>query len=272
MRDDYEDKVVWITGGGTGIGKAVALQYAELGANVAVTGRRMHKLEEAVSEVEEYGGSGLAVQGDVTDEARVEEAVDEIVDHFGRLDVSIANAGYAAEGGIGELDADDWRRQLDVNVVGLVMTAKYSIPALMETGGRLGLTGSVAGTVPLPDEIAYSASKYAVRSIGQSLSVELSDTEVSCTTIQPGFVESEIVKRDNEDQVHEDWEDRRPQQFIWPADAAAEKIVKALDRRKREYTFTGHGRAAAFVGKHAPGVLHHALRMVRDDEDSDWPR
>lgn len=259
MAMDYSNKIVWITGGGTGIGRALAHEYGGRGASVAVSGRRLHKLEEVVEELEELGASGLAVQCDVTEEDQVESAVQEVVSEFGRLDIAIANAGYAATGNVDELDADEWRRQLDVNVVGLAITAKHALPELQKTGGRVALMGSVAGVVGLPDEAAYSASKFAVRSIGQSLAARLDDSPASCTTIQPGFVESEIVKRDNEDQVHEDWEDRRPQNLVMPTDKAARKIVKAIERRKREYTFTGHGRVAAFFGKHLPGLTNFAL-------------
>jgi len=264
MRRDDNGKVVWITGGGTGIGRALALAYGNRGADVAISGRRLFKLESVVEELEEMGARGLAVQCDVTVEEQVESAVDRVVDAFGRLDIAVANAGFSVSGRIEDLSADDWRRQLDVNVVGLAITAKHALPALEETGGRVALMGSVAGTVALPDEMAYSASKYAVRSIGQSLAVQLADSPVSCTTIQPGFVESEIVKRDNENEVHEDWEDRRPEMLVMRADEAAEKIVKAVDRRKREYTFTGHGRVASFFGKHMPGVVHLAMSNFGD--------
>lgn len=263
MRGD--DEVVWITGGGTGIGRALALRYAQRGADVAISGRRLHKLEETVDEIEEYSEArGLPVQCDVTVESEVESAVDRVVEEWGRLDIAVANAGFAVAGSIEELSAEDWRRQLDVNVVGLVMTAKYALPELRETAGRVALMGSVAGVVALPDEPAYSASKFAVRAIGRSLSLELADSDVSCTTIQPGFVDSEIYKRDNEDEVHEDWDDRRPQQLIWPTDKAAKKIVRAIDARKREYTFTGHGKLAAFFGKHTPNLLHHAYATFAD--------
>lgn len=264
MSEQYDGKVVWITGGGTGIGRALAYEYAERGADVAVSGRRLHKLEESVDGIEERGSRGEPVRCDVTEEENVAEAVEEVVSRLGQLDVAVANAGYAASGSVEELSAEDWRRQLDVNVVGVAMTARYALPELRETDGRVALMGSVAGTVAMPDEPAYSASKYAVRAVGQSLSMDLADSGVSCTTIQPGFVDSEIYKRDREDNVHDDWDDPRPQQLMWPADKAARKIADAIHKRKREYTFTAHGRLAAFFGKHAPGLLHHAVTKFGD--------
>lgn len=263
MLTDFTNKVVWITGGGTGIGKALAVEFARKGADVAVSGRRQHKLDEAVDQIQDTGVEGLAVQCDVTQEDRVERAVEEVADHFGRLDVSVANAGYSCHGSIRKLNAEQWRRQLDVNVVGLAMTARYSIPHLERTGGRLALMGSVMGQLNLPKNGAYSASKHAVRAIGETLSMELADTEVSCTTIQPGFVKSEIHKVDNMGQRHEDWTESRPESLMWAAEDAAEVMVRAIARRKREYTFTGHGRLAAFLAQHAPGLVDLAVSLQK---------
>ena len=259
MAEDYEGKVVWITGGGTGIGRALAHTYGKRGARVAVSGRRLHKLDAVVDELEELGATGVSIRCDVTEESQVEQAVERVTEEWGRLDIAIANAGFAASGQIEELSAEEWRRQLDVNVVGVAMTARYSLPELRKTDGRLALMGSVAGTIATPGSGAYAASKYAVRAIGQTLSMELADSPVTCTTLQPGYVESDIVKRDNEDEVHEEWQDRRPEKLVWPTDKAAEKMVRAIEDRKREYTFTGHGKLAAFFGKHAPGLVHHAV-------------
>jgi NAD(P)-dependent dehydrogenase (short-subunit alcohol dehydrogenase family) len=267
MFERLEDKVVWITGGGTGIGKALALEFASRDCDVAVSGRREHKLQEAIDEIEQAGAVGLAVPCDVTDEEQLDEAVQQIVDQFGRLDVAVANAGYSANGRIENLSADEWRHQMDVNVVGLAQTARYALPELEKTDGRVVLMGSVAGTVGLPDSGAYCASKSAVRSIGQTLSIELADSSVSCTTIQPGFVDSEIHKVDSHGQRHEDWKDPRPQKLMWPADKAARVMADAIAKRKREFTFTGHGRVTSFVGQHFPGLLNFVMRQL---DDSGW--
>lgn len=259
MSKTFRNKVVWITGGGSGIGRAMALEFARQGARVAVSGRREHRLEETVEEIDNAGGEGLAVPCDVTEESQIEDAVAAVVEAFGRLDVAIANAGFGLSGPLEELSAEDWRRQLDVNVVGAAVTARHALPELRKTDGRLALIGSVAGMVPTPGSGAYAASKYAVRAIGQTFAMELADESVSCTLVEPGFVESEISQVDNEGEFHEEWEDRRPQTFMWPADKAARTIVDAIAKRKREFIFTGHGKLAAFIGRHAPGIVHHAV-------------
>lgn len=259
----FENQVAWITGGGSGIGRSVALALAEEGATVAVSGRREERLELVVTEIEGNGGKALSVPCDVSDEASVQSAATRVVEALGGMDVVVANAGFAVAGKIEKLSADDWRRQFDVNVVGLAMTARYSIPHLKKNAGRLGLVGSVASMITTPGIGAYSASKYAVRAIGQTLAIELAGTGVSCTTVHPGFIESEIDQVDNQGVFDASRKDSRPKKLMWPSDKAATAMIGAIAARKREYTFTGHGKVGAFVGRHLPGLVHFGLTRGR---------
>lgn len=252
-------EVVWITGGGSGIGRAIALVYAARGARVAVSGRREDRLAEAVTAISAAGGEGLAVRCDVTDEDDVAAAVQRILDTWGRLDVAIANAGFGVGGRIEEVDAAGWNRQLAVNVVGAATTARLALPHLRQTGGRLGLVGSVSAWFGIPANGPYVASKAAVRAMGKTLSTELAGSGVSCTTLHPGFVESEIGQVDNDGVYHEDWKDRRPSRFMWPTDRAAAVMVRAMDRRRGQFVFTGHGRLAVLLGQHLPGLAQWIL-------------
>jgi NAD(P)-dependent dehydrogenase (short-subunit alcohol dehydrogenase family) len=262
MTRRFEDQVVWITGGGSGIGRALAIEFAKLGAIVAVSGRRREKLDEVVRAIRMEKARGLAVPCDVTDETSVRDAADEVVRTLGRMDVVIANAGYAVSGRIAKLTAEDWRRQLDTNVIGCAMTAKYSLPALEKTGGRLALIGSVAGVIPTPGVGAYSASKAAVRSMGMTLAIELAGSGVSCTTVMPGYVESEIAQVDNAGNHDATRIDDRPKQLLWKADKAARVIIDAIERREREFVFTAHGKVGVFIGQHAPGLVPLVLEKA----------
>jgi NADP-dependent 3-hydroxy acid dehydrogenase YdfG len=259
MAKTMDGQVVWITGGGSGLGREMALEYARRGATVVVSGRRLDRLEEVAEEIRQSGGNAQAAVCDVTDETSIETCVETLVAQHGQLDIAVANAGFSVAGRVEELTADDWRRQFDTNVVGLAITARHALPHLRKTRGRLALIGSVAGTVAFPGVGAYHASKYAVRAIGQVLAMELNGSGVSCTTIQPGFVKSEIAQVDNSGQYHAEWDDKRPQPLMWETDKAARVIVDAIGRREREFTFTAHGKAAAFLGKHAPGFVHLAV-------------
>jgi len=227
MAKRFDNQVVWITGGGSGIGRALALAFAGEGATVAVSGRRDDRLQEVVRELEARGAKGLAVRCDVTDEASVAEAVQKVV------------------------------RTLDV--IGVAMTARYAIPHLRERKGRLVLVGSISSMMSTPGVGAYSASKYAVRAIGQALAVELHGSGVTCTTIHPGYIESEIAQVDNQGRFDASREDRRPKNLMWSADRAARTMVDAVAARKREHTFTGHGKVGAFAGRHMPSLIHFGL-------------
>lgn len=135
----FQDKVVWITGASSGLGKFMAIEFARQGAKLALSGRRIEQLEAVRTAVIAAGGVGEIFPCEVTDEAALEETVKVIVGHFGKLDVAIANAGFGVFGKIESLSAANWRKQLDVNVVGLAMTAKFALPFLKQTGGRLVL-------------------------------------------------------------------------------------------------------------------------------------
>jgi short-subunit dehydrogenase len=266
-----EEGVVWITGASAGIGEALALEYARQGYRVAVSARREERLRGVAARIDELGGEGFVVPCDVTEEEAIARTVSRIVDRFGRLDVAVANAGFVVSGHIEELSAEEWRRQFDVNVVGLAVTARHALPHLRETRGRLALVGSVAGFLPRPGTGAYAASKAAVRTIGQALSLELVGTGVSCTTIQPGLVESEIAQVDNRGVHHPDRPDGRPAFFMWPSERAARVMVRAIRRRRRDYVFTGHGRLGAFLGRHLWGLVHFAMARTLSRGRAAWP-
>ncbi|MCC6624612.1 MAG: SDR family NAD(P)-dependent oxidoreductase [Deltaproteobacteria bacterium] len=251
--------VAWVTGGGTGIGRALALECARRGADVAISGRRVDKLEEVAAAIREVGVRALVVPLDVTDEVDSARAVATIVRELGRLDVAVANAGYGASGRFMALTADIWRKQLDVNVVGVVNTAKAAIPELEKTKGRLALVSSVMGMLAMAAQGPYVASKFAVRGIGLVLAQELHGTGVSCTTVYPGFVESEIAQVDATGRFVGDRVDKRPKKLMWSADKAARVMLSAIMKRKREHVFTAHGKVGAFLGRHLPGLVHFAM-------------
>jgi NADP-dependent 3-hydroxy acid dehydrogenase YdfG len=250
----FKDKVVWITGASSGLGKYMAYEFAKQGAKLALSARRTEQLEAVLTEIQSLGAEGLVVVCDVLEESSIEEAASAVVEHFGRIDVAVANAGFGVSGKIAKLSAADWRRQMDINVTGLALTASYALPHLKVTQGRLVLIGSVAAYLPGPGTGAYGASKAAVRSIGQTLQLELKGTHVSCTVIHPGFVESDIAKVDNEGVFHQDKADPRPKNLMWPTDKAAIVMVRAIARRKKSFVFTGHGKIMAFIGQHFPGL------------------
>jgi len=249
-------KVVWITGASSGIGRALAREFAVAGAKLALSGRRTQQLDQVRSEIE---GEAIAVPCDVCVEQQQSDAVSTIVKRFGRLDVAVANAGFSVSGRIDQLTAADWRRQFDTNVVGAAVTASVALPELTKTRGRIALVGSVAAFLPSPGFAAYHASKYAVRALGRTLSAELAGSGVSCTTVHPGFVVSEINRVDNHGRHDPKRPEMRPQQLMWPTDKAARVIFRAIRSRRRELVFTGHGKIASWLGMNFPSLAHFVM-------------
>lgn len=254
-----QENVVWITGASSGIGKSMAFEWARLGYKVVLSSRRKELLDEVADKIKKSGGEALVLTCDIMDETAIENTVQQIILVWGRLDVVIANAGFGVFGSLEKLTAKDWNRQLQGNVTGLALTVKYALPHLKKTKGRIGLVGSVGAYLPNPNLGAYGASKAAVNSIGLTLQVELMDTGVSCTTLHPGFVASEITRIDNNGVWHPEQPDPRPANLIWPTDKAAEVMVKAVLKRKRNYIFTTHGRIFVWLQRWFPGLMRFII-------------
>jgi len=250
-----KENVVWITGASSGIGKAMAFEWARLGYKVVLSARRKELLEEIALEIKNSGGETLVVPVDIMEEKSIENAVQSIITTWGRLDIAVANAGFGVFGSIDKLTAKDWNRQLQGNVTGLALTVKYTLPHLKQNQGRIGLIGSIGAYLPNPNVGAYGASKAAVHSIGLTLQAELKGTGVSCTTIHPGFVVSEIARIDNEGVWHPERQDPRPSNLMWPTDKAAKVMVKAILKRRRNYVFTTHGRVLVYLQRWFPGLV-----------------
>lgn len=250
----FDDKVVWITGASSGLGREMAREFAREGAKIVLSARRRERLEELA---EELGEAAAVAPCDVTDEDQVEGAVAQALERFGQLDVAVANAGFGVAGKMASLSVDDWRRQMDVNVIGTAATLRAALPELHKTGGRMALVASVAGHVASPGTGPYTASKYAVRAMGQCLSMELAGGPVTCTTLCPGFVDSEIHQVGNDGRRRPE-RSEKPNKLSWPTDKAARAMVRAIHARRREYVFTGHGVVGAFLGRHAPWLTHLA--------------
>lgn len=250
-----KENVVWITGASSGIGKALAFEWARLGYKVVLSARRNELLEEIACEIKNSGGEALVVPVDIMDETSIENAVQQIINNWGRIDIAVANAGFGVIGSIEKLTANEWNRQLQGNVTGLALTVKYALPHLKKNNGRIGLVGSVGAYLPSPSFGAYGASKAAVHSIGLTLQVELMGSGVSCTTLHPGFVESEITRVDNEGMFHPERADPRPEKLIWPTNKAAKVMVNAILQRKRIYIFTTHGRVLVWLQRWFPSLI-----------------
>ena len=184
--------VFLITGASSGIGEATARHAAEAGYRVVLAARSSDRLDQLAASL---GGAerALAVQCDVAEWEQQQAMVDAALEHFGRLDVVFANAGFGAARGFLEESVEHWRAMVLTNVYGAALTIRATLAALKDTRGHLLLTGSVAGRRALPGSL-YSATKWAVTGMGESARQELNGTGVRVTLIEPGKVSTEFFE------------------------------------------------------------------------------
>jgi NAD(P)-dependent dehydrogenase (short-subunit alcohol dehydrogenase family) len=184
-----EGKVAIVTGGGSGIGAAIARRFAAEGASVAVTGRRAGPIEAVAAEV-----GGLAVAGDTSDPAHVDRAVADTVDRFGALDVVVANAAVALGGSVDDPDDVAWRATLDVNVTGAMLLVRAALPHLVARGGgSIVLVSSISGVVAAPESAAYIASKSALIGLAKSIAVDHGPNRIRANAVCPGWVKTPMA-------------------------------------------------------------------------------
>jgi short-subunit dehydrogenase len=251
----FADRVVLVTGASSGIGAALAREFARAGADLVLAARRVPRLEELAGEIRALGRRALVVACDVTQDGALERAIGQAVQAFGRLDVAVANAGFGVAGPFERLTLDDYRRQFETNVFGVLRTAAAALPALRRSRGTLVIIGSVSGQVPTAGSSAYAMSKAAVRAFAGSLRPEVRAAGVGVVLVSPGFVDSELRAVDNQGRHHAGTRDPVPAWLVVPTPRAARVIVKAVARRRREVVVTGHGKAIVWVARHMPWLL-----------------
>lgn len=192
----FNGKVVLVTGGTSGIGRETALQFGEAGAKVVVAGRRVEAGEAVVREIESAGAEALFVQTDVTQEDQVEHLVDETLRRFGRLDVAFNNAGIEHGGPVTEFTEADYRTVFDINVLGVFLSQKYEIPAMLKSGGGSIInTSSILGQIAMPGASVYNASKHAVEGITKTTALELAGQGIRVNSVAPGATATDMIDR-----------------------------------------------------------------------------
>jgi len=201
------------------------------------------------------GRRALVLACDVTRDGDLERAVAQVRDALGRIDVVVANAGFGVVGRVDRLTIEDYRRQFETNVFGVLRTIYATLDDLKRTRGRLAILGSVSGHLATPGGSPYAMSKFAVRALADALRNELRPAGVAVTLLSPGFVESEIRLVDNQGRLKTTDRDVVPKWLRMRSDTAARKIVTAIERKRREAVITGHGKALVFVARHLPGLM-----------------
>lgn len=195
-------KVLLITGASSGIGKATAEKAAAAGHQLILTARRQALLDELVSDIGEQ--QAIAVAADVSRYQQLAEVVERGVAKFGRLDAVFANAGKGlSQAGTEQGDPDEWRSMIDININGLLYTAKLTLPHLRKSVGHFIMTGSAAGRNTIKGSV-YGASKWFVHGFAQNLAEEMKEWQGRCTTIAPGMVNTPFFDEAKPDKLAAD--------------------------------------------------------------------
>jgi len=232
MGERLDGQVVAITGASSGIGEATALACARAGAAVALAARREDRIRELAERIEGEGGRALAVATDVADEGQARAFVQQAYEHLGRLDVLVNNAGVMLLGPVTNADTNDWRRMIDVNVLGLLYCTHAALPVMGAQGsGHIVNVSSVAGRTAALGAAVYNFTKFGVCGFSEALRQEALHANVRVTIIEPGFVATELQGHNTNPMVVEATEKYREQiGEVLEADDIAAGILYAISQ------------------------------------------
>jgi short-subunit dehydrogenase len=231
----WTDRVVLITGASSGIGRGLALEFANRGAKLGLVARRKDVLDEIIREI---GGSAnaignggsanvLAISGDVQNAESMAEAAETLLSQFGKIDVLIANAGIGVTNDAAQLDAAKFANVINTNVIGVSNSVAAVIPDMVKRGsGQLVVISSLAAYRGLPKSAAYCASKAAVSAMFESLRLDLKPRGIDVTIIHPGFIKTPLTAG-------------RKAKLPWflELEPAVKKMVNVIEKRKKSYAF-----------------------------------
>jgi NAD(P)-dependent dehydrogenase (short-subunit alcohol dehydrogenase family) len=199
LQGSAQGGVALVTGAGTGIGRAVALELLARGWRVALAGRRKEPLEQTRDLAGPAGERALVVPADVTREEEVDALFGELIKHFGRLDLLFNNAGRGAPAlPIDELPVAIWREVVDVNLTGMFLCARAAVRQMKTQsprGGRIVNNGSIAAYAPRPNSVAYTATKHAVTGLTKSISLDCRQYDIACGQIDIGNAATDMTAR-----------------------------------------------------------------------------
>lgn len=256
---NFTDKIVVITGGSDGIGKALVAQFLALGAKVATCGRNENKLSLLAAE---FPSSNLyTAQVDVSKQDESEAFIKQVVDNWGRIDVLINNAGISMRALVSEVSVQTLQNVMDINFWGTVYCTKAALASIQQNKGVIVGVSSIAGYRGLPGRSGYSASKFALNGWLEALKTELYASGTHVMWVCPGFTTSNIRNAALDKNAKAQGESPMDEGAMMSSEQCATHIIHAIEKRKRSLVLTFTGKRTVFMNKYFPAwadkLVHH---------------
>jgi dehydrogenase/reductase SDR family member 7B len=263
-----KDKVVVITGGSSGIGKALAEAFGKRGSKILITGRNKSDLDTAVEALRNQGVDVSGFQADVSKEEDNQKMAAEAIRKYGRIDILINNAGISMRALFEEVDLEVVRKVMDINFYGVLFATKYCLPEIIKNKGSVIGISSIAGYRGLPGRTGYSASKFALNGFLEVLRTEMLKKDVHVLTACPGFTASNIRKRSLTKNGTLQGDSPRDESSMMTAEACAHYIYQATLKRKKILILTLQGKFTVFLNKWFPGLTDRLVYNVMAKEEN----
>lgn len=256
---NFTDKIVVITGGSDGIGKALVAQFLALGAKVATCGRNENKLSLLAAE---FPSSNLfTAQVDVSKQDESEAFIKQVVDNWGRIDVLINNAGISMRALVSEVSVQTLQNVMDINFWGTVYCTKAALASIQQNKGVIVGVSSIAGYRGLPGRSGYSASKFALNGWLEALKTELYASGTHVMWVCPGFTTSNIRNAALDKNAKAQGESPMDEGAMMSSEQCATHIIHGIEKRKRSLVLTFTGKRTVFMNKFFPAwadkLVHH---------------
>jgi short-subunit dehydrogenase len=252
MSTYYKDKVVVVTGGTDGIGKALVEKLLDMGAKVATCGRNHDKLYQLQAQ---HPSSALhTMVADVSNENDCRRFMETTIKMFGGIDVLVNNAGISMRAVLTEASTEVFKKVMDINYFGVIYCTKYALNSIIERKGTIVGVSSIAGYRGLPGRSGYSASKFALQGWLEAIKTELMHDGVHVMWVCPGFTTSNIRNAALNKNADSHGETPMDESKMMPADECADHILRAIRKRKRTLVLTFTGKRTVFMQKFFPGL------------------
>ena len=255
MNNLYNGKVVIVTGASSGIGEAVAREFARNGSKVVLAARSEEKLTMIVEEIRADNCDAIFIKTDVSIRDDCRKLIEKTIEIYGKIDILINNAGVSMRASFLDVDLNVLHRLMDVNFWGTVYCTKYALPYLIERKGSLVGVSSVAGFHGLPGRTGYSASKFALHGFLETIRIENLKKGLHVMLIAPGFTSTEIRIHALTAEGEEQGESPRDEEKLMPPDYVAKWILKGIRKKKRNKLLTWDGRLTALFQRILPGFV-----------------